>query len=98
MARLTASKDKVGIVVSDRMQKTIVVQVERMVRHARYKRVIRRSKKYKVHDEQNSAHIGDTVRIREVRPLSAEKYHQLVDIVERAKVTPDMTAKEAGLV
>lgn len=97
MARLIASKDKTGIVVSDRMQKTVVVQVERMVQHPRYKRVIRRSKKYKVHDEQNTAHIGDTVRIREVRPFSAEKYHTLIEVVERAKVQPETSVKEADL-
>lgn len=97
MSRLTASKDKVGVVVSDRMQKTVVVKVERMVQHPQYKRFIRKSKTYKVHDEQNTSHIGDTVRIRETRPLSADKYHTLVEVVERAKVQPDPKLKEAGL-
>jgi small subunit ribosomal protein S17 len=98
MAKLAASKDKIGIVMSDRMQKTIVVRVERMLQHPKYKRVIRRSKKYKVHDEKNTAHIGDLVRIREMRPLSAEKYHTLVEVVKRAKVQPELLAKEAELV
>jgi small subunit ribosomal protein S17 len=86
MAELKTSKDKIGLVVSNRMKKTIVVQVDRLVQHPHYKRTIRKSKKYKVHDEENSAGIGDTVRFRETRPLSAEKYHTLVEIVERAKV------------
>jgi small subunit ribosomal protein S17 len=98
MAKLAASKDKIGIVMSDRMQKTIVVRVERILQHPKYKRVIRRSKKYKVHDEKNTAHIGDLVRIREMRPLSAEKYHTLVEVVKRAKVQPELLAKEAELV
>jgi len=97
MARLTASKDKMGVVVSDRMQKTVVVKVERMVQHPRYKRVIRKSKTYKVHDEQNTSHIGDTVRIRETRPLSSDKYHTLVEVIERAKVQPETKVKEADL-
>jgi small subunit ribosomal protein S17 len=94
MAKLLASKDKVGFVMSDRMHKTIVVQVERLLQHPRYKRTIRRSKRYKVHDEQNTAHIGDKVRIRETRPLSAQKYHTLVSVVERAKVQADLKLKE----
>jgi small subunit ribosomal protein S17 len=96
MAGLTASKEKIGVVVSDRMHKTLVVRVDRLVQHARYKRVIKRSQKYKVHDEKNSAHIGDTVRIRETRPLSAQKYHTLVAIVERAKVEAGDVLKEAN--
>jgi len=86
MGALNTSKDKVGVVVSNRMNKTIVVQVERLVQHAQYKRTIRLSKKYKVHDEKNDAGIGDTVRFRETRPFSAEKYHTLIEIVDRAKV------------
>ncbi len=95
MAGHVNSKDKLGIVVSDRMQKTIVVQVERLVQHPRYKRVVRQSKKYKVHDANQEAHIGDKVRIRETRPLSAQKYHTLIGIVERAKVKADEVLKEA---
>ncbi len=86
MAGLITSKDKVGIVVSNKMDKTAVVRIDRMMQHPRYKRYIRRTKKYKIHDEQNQCGIGDTVRIRETRPQSAEKYHTLVEIIERAKV------------
>ena len=76
-------KTKVGRVVSDRMDKTIVVSVERLARHPLYKRVIRLSTKFKAHDEENEARIGDTVRIEESRPLSATKRWRLVSIVQR---------------
>ena len=77
-------KTKVGRVVSDRMDKTIVVSVERLARHRLYKRVIRLSTKFKAHDETNEAHIGDTVLIEESRPLSATKRWRLVSVVSRA--------------
>ena len=86
MAEMNASKDKVGVVISNRMQKTVVVRVDRLVKHAKFKRVVRRSKTYKVHDEKNQCSVGDQVRIRETRPLSAQKYHTLVDIVAKVKV------------
>jgi small subunit ribosomal protein S17 len=76
-------KTKVGRVVSDRMDKTIVVSVERLARHRLYKRVIRLTTKFKAHDESNDAHIGDTVLIEESRPLSATKRWRLVSIVQR---------------
>ena len=76
-------KTKVGRVVSDRMDKTIVVSVERLSRHPLYKRVIRLSTKFKAHDEENAAHVGDTVRIEESRPLSAEKRWKVIEIVAR---------------
>jgi small subunit ribosomal protein S17 len=76
-------KTKVGRVVSDRMDKTIVVSVERLARHPLYKRVIRLSTKFKAHDEANEAHIGDTVLIEESRPLSATKRWRLVSVVAR---------------
>ena len=76
-------KTKVGRVVSDRMDKTIVVSVERLARHRLYKRVIRLTTKFKAHDEDNEAHIGDTVLIEESRPLSATKRWRLVSIVAR---------------
>jgi small subunit ribosomal protein S17 len=76
-------KTKVGRVVSDRMDKTIVVSVERLARHPLYKRVIRLSTKFKAHDETNDAHVGDTVLIEESRPLSATKRWRLVSIVQR---------------
>lgn len=77
-------KTKVGRVVSDKMDKTIVVSVERLARHRLYKRVIRLTTKFKAHDEANDAHVGDTVRIEESRPLSATKRWRLVEIVQRA--------------
>jgi small subunit ribosomal protein S17 len=77
-------KTKVGRVVSDRMDKTIVVSVERLARHPLYKRVIRLTTKFKAHDETNDARIGDTVLIEESRPLSATKRWKLVSIVQRA--------------
>lgn len=77
-------KTKVGRVVSDKMDKTIVVSVERLARHRLYKRVIRLSTKFKAHDENNDAHIGDTVIIEESRPLSATKRWRLVSVTQRA--------------
>ena len=80
----TKRKTKVGRVVSDKMDKTIVVSVERLTRHRLYKRVIRLTTKFKAHDERNEARVGDTVRIEESRPLSATKRWRLVEIVARA--------------
>jgi small subunit ribosomal protein S17 len=77
-------KAKVGRVVSDKMDKTIVVSVERLARHRIYKRVIRLTTKFKAHDENNEAHVGDTVRIEEARPLSATKRWRLAEIVTKA--------------
>jgi small subunit ribosomal protein S17 len=77
-------KTKVGRVVSDKMDKTIVVSVERMTRHPLYKRVIRQTSKFKAHDEANEAHVGDSVLIEESRPLSATKRWRLVSIVSHA--------------
>lgn len=81
--RTPVRKDKVGRVVSDKMDKTIVVSVERLSRHPLYKRVIRLTTKFKAHDERNEARIGDTVRIVESRPLSATKRWRMVEIVSR---------------
>jgi len=77
-------KTKVGRVVSDKMDKTIVVSVERLARHPLYKRVIRLTTKFKAHDEENDAHTGDTVLIEESRPLSATKRWKLIKVVQRA--------------
>ena len=77
-------KTKVGRVVSDKMDKTIVVSVERLARHPLYKRVIRLTTKFKAHDELNDAHTGDTVLIEESRPLSATKRWKLIKVVQRA--------------
>ena len=78
-------KTRVGTVVSDKMDKTIVVQVERRIRHPLYGRIITRRRKFKVHDENNAASVGDRVRIMETRPLSKEKRWRLVEIVEKAR-------------
>jgi len=80
----TRRKTKVGRVVSDKMDKTIVVSVERLARHRLYKRVIRLSTKFKAHDENNEAAVGDTVLIEESRPLSATKRWRLIEVVHRA--------------
>src|SRR5262245_65077074 len=77
-------KTKVGRVVSDKMDKTIVVSVERLTRHRLYKRVIRATTKFAAHDEENTAKIGDTVLIEESRPLSATKRWRLVSVLSRA--------------
>ena len=74
-----------GYVVSDKMQKTIVVDVEDRVKHALYGKVMRRNKNVKAHDENNQAGIGDLVLIAETRPLSADKRWRLVEIIEKAK-------------
>lgn len=77
-------KERTGIVVSDKMQKTIVVQVRRKARHPELGKVIGHARKFKVHDEKNEAKIGDRVKIVETRPLSKDKRWRLVEIVERA--------------
>lgn len=78
-------KVREGLVVSDKMDKTIVVSLEDRVKHPMYGKVIRRTSKVKAHDEANSAGIGDRVRLMETRPLSATKRWRLVEIVEKAK-------------
>ncbi len=78
-------KTRVGVVVSDKMDKTCVVAVERIVRHKLYGKRVRRTKKYKVHDEQNQCRIGDRVRIMETRPLSKDKRWRVVEILQRAE-------------
>jgi small subunit ribosomal protein S17 len=78
-------KTRVGVVVSDKMQKTVVVAVERRVPHPVYGKMVTRTTKFKAHDEENSAKIGDRVRIMETRPLSKDKRWRVVEIVERAR-------------
>ena len=78
-------KTRVGVVVSDKMDKTIVVAVRDNVRHPLYNKIVKYSKKFKAHDENNEARIGDTVVIMETRPLSATKRFRLVEIVEKAR-------------
>ena len=74
-----------GVVVSDKMDKTIVVQSTRLVKHPMYGKYYKRSKKYKVHDEKREAHVGDTVDILESRPISKQKRFRLSEIIEKAK-------------
>jgi small subunit ribosomal protein S17 len=81
----TPRKVREGLVVSDKMDKTVVVSVEDRVKHALYGKVLRRTSKLKAHDEQNSCGIGDRVRIMETRPLSATKRWRVVEILEKAK-------------
>jgi small subunit ribosomal protein S17 len=78
-------KIRTGVVTSDKMQKTVVVTVKNLVKHPMYGRILKRDKKFKAHDENNDAHIGDTVEIMETRPLSKDKNWRLLRIVERAK-------------
>jgi small subunit ribosomal protein S17 len=78
-------KSRVGKVVSDKMQKTVVVVIERRVPHPVYGKMVTRTKKLKAHDEENTAKTGDTVRITETRPLSKDKRWRVVEIVERAR-------------
>ena len=80
-----ARKTREGLVVSDKMNKTIVVEVEDRVSHPRYGKTIRRSTRIKAHDEENTAGIGDRVQVMETRPLSATKRWRLVTVVEKAK-------------
>ena len=78
-------KIRVGVVVSDAMDKTVLVRIDRTMRHPLYKKTVRRSAKLAAHDEHNDAHVGDTVRVMETRPLSKTKRWRIVEIVERAK-------------
>jgi small subunit ribosomal protein S17 len=78
-------KTREGLVVSDKMDKTVVVAVEDHVKHPKYGKVLRRTKKYKVHDEQNACGVGDRVLLMETRPLSATKRWRVAEILERAK-------------
>jgi small subunit ribosomal protein S17 len=84
-AERSRRKVRVGVVVSDAMDKTVVVRIDRQVRHPLYGKIVRRSSKLTAHDESNDAHVGDTVRVTETRPLSKTKRWRLVEVVERAK-------------
>jgi small subunit ribosomal protein S17 len=78
-------KERIGVVVSNKMDKSIVILVERKVKHPKYGKFVKKSTKFMAHDEKNEANMGDTVRIMETRPLSKNKCWRLVEIVERAK-------------
>jgi len=83
------TKQRTGVVVSDRMQKTVVVTVERTVMHPKYRKFLRRRTKVKAHDEQNQCHVGDRVLIVECRPLSRDKRWRVSKILERSKVSAE---------
>lgn len=85
MTERNERKTRIGKVVSDKMDKTVVVAVERLVQHPLYKKAVKQTVKFKAHDENNDSHIGDTVEIMETRPLSKEKRWRVVQIIERAQ-------------
>lgn len=76
-------KEQIGKVVSDKMDKTVVVAIETLVRHPLYGKIVKRTKKFKAHDEENSCRVGDKVRVMETRPLSKEKRWRVIEILER---------------
>ena len=78
-------KTRTGVVVSDKMDKTVVVAIKTKVRHPLYGKMVNRTRKFKVHDEKNECGIGDTVKIMETRPLSKDKRWRVVEIIEKAK-------------
>ena len=86
MSERNLRKTRVGMVVSDKMDKTVVVSIADNVRHPHYKKIIKRTIRLKAHDENNSAKTGDIVRIMETRPLSKDKHFRLVEIVEEAVI------------
>lgn len=85
MVERALRKTRVGKVVSDKMDKTIVVAIETSVKHPLYKKIVKRTYKLKAHDENNECHVGDRVKVMETRPLSKEKRWRLVEIVEKAQ-------------
>ena len=78
-------KSRVGIVVSDKMDKTVVVEIRERVQHPLYKKIISKSKRFKAHDENNQCGVGDTVLIQETRPMSRDKHFRVVEIIDKAK-------------
>jgi len=78
-------KTRTGVVLSDKMDKTVLVRIDRKVKHPVYGKIVKRSSKLAAHDEQNDAHVGDTVRVMETRPLSKSKRWRVVEVVERAE-------------
>jgi small subunit ribosomal protein S17 len=85
MEKRNLRKERIGVVTSDKMEKSIVVAVERKVKHPKYGKFVKKTTKFVAHDEKNESHLGDTVKIMETRPLSKTKNWRLVEIVERAK-------------
>ena len=85
MEKRNLRKEKIGTVTSNKMEKSIVVAVERKVKHPKYGKFVKKTTKFVAHDENNDCHLGDTVRIMETRPLSKSKNWRLVEVIERAK-------------
>ncbi|MBI2094077.1 MAG: 30S ribosomal protein S17 [Candidatus Omnitrophica bacterium] len=90
-------KEKIGIVSSNKMKKTIVVRIARRVRHGQYERVMKRSTSFKAHDEENTAGIGDLVKIVETRPISKDKRWRLVEVLQRASLAPPVPETEVDV-
>lgn len=78
-------KVRIGVVVSDKMDKTVVFEVERRTQHPLYKRVVKRTKRFKAHDENNQCHVGDKIKVMETRPLSKDKRWRVIEILEQAE-------------
>ena len=95
MSTIGLRKERTGLVVSDRMQKTVVVSIERMVMHPRYKKVLKRRTKVKAHDETNQCHVGDRVLIVESRPLSRDKRWRVSKVLEKARLATPAAALTA---
>jgi small subunit ribosomal protein S17 len=85
MEKRNLRKERIGIVTSDKMDKSIVVSVERKVKHPKYGKFVKKTSKFVAHDEENDCNIGDTVKIMETRPMSKSKNWRLVEVIERAK-------------
>ena len=88
-------QEKVGVVTSTKMQKTVVITVERQIIHPLYRRVVRRSKNFMAHDEKNECRVGDTVRIEETRPLSSQKRWRVVQVIAKATLVAPVPEVEA---
>lgn len=87
-------KERIGVVISDKMDKTITVQVDRVIRHPVYNKMVKTATKFKAHDEKNSAKTGDVVKIEETRPLSKTKRWRLVEIIKKASTAAGEVASE----
>ena len=85
MEKRNLRKTRTGVVVSDKMDKTVVVAIKERVKHPLYGKIVNRTKKFKVHDENNQCGVGDKVRVMETRPLSKDKHWRVIEIVEKAK-------------
>ncbi|MFH1269591.1 MAG: 30S ribosomal protein S17 [Candidatus Omnitrophota bacterium] len=93
VGKMGKRKSFTGEVISDKMQKTIIVRITQMSKHHKYGRIIKKYNKFKVHDEKNSAKMGDTVKIEETRPLSKDKRYRLIEVTRKAEI-PRVNIKE----